>query len=306
MIEKIIKPEFSEKRIPSSHDSIYDFSENSEESVFYNQLFEENKISGESTLLDKIKRKDSGQRIQSLQNINSVVKFLKGYLNPDQIIIEIGGGVHQERSGYIYREFLNYYPIDISYSSIHKYVNKYNRPGIVADATRLPFEDNSIDAIFTHTFLEHTHKPDKVLEEIIRVLKPGGVIIHADAWNCRWWQRYGVVGLKNFSGMSAKEKLIGIAAYITELRIVRFPPIVIKRGFRLLLNPIHKPSTLSFKKLKPNYELFLGCDEDAACSIDPIEVMLFYLSRNFKEFHPTTQAAKMFFRNPFIILQKRS
>lgn len=44
-----------------------------------------------------------------------------------------------------------------------------------ADATRLPFADNSIDCVHSFGVLHHIPDVDKVLREIVRVLKPGGV-----------------------------------------------------------------------------------------------------------------------------------
>lgn len=44
-----------------------------------------------------------------------------------------------------------------------------------ADATELPFANNSIDCVHSFGVLHHIPDIDKVLQEIVRVLKPGGV-----------------------------------------------------------------------------------------------------------------------------------
>ena len=46
----------------------------------------------------------------------------------------------------------------------------------VGDVTALPFEDNSFDAAHCHAVLMHVPDTAKVLAEVKRVLKPGGVI----------------------------------------------------------------------------------------------------------------------------------
>ncbi len=46
----------------------------------------------------------------------------------------------------------------------------------MADAHRLPFADESLDAIYSNAVLEHVQRPWLVAEEIYRVLRPGGKI----------------------------------------------------------------------------------------------------------------------------------
>lgn len=305
MLENIIKEEYRSHLSQGDPGSIFDFTEESEQSVFYDKLFSDERPDNEPSLLKEKGPSATRLEQQGIRNINTVVSFLKGMLPSEAVIIEIGGGIHQRRSGNIYKEFINYYPLDISRSSIRKYVDKYNRPGVVADASKLPFEDNSVDAIFTHTFLEHTTEPQKILDEISRVLKPGGIVIHLDAWFCRWWHRFGIVGLKRINEMSSREKFINLLARITELKILRLPPIIMKRMFRLTFSDLRSPVKLSYRKLKPNYDLYLGCDEDAASSIDPVDVMLFYLSRGFETFEKMSFSRKLFYRTPFVLLRKK-
>lgn len=45
---------------------------------------------------------------------------------------------------------------------------------IPAEGENLPFSNNTFDFIYSSTVLEHTQNPARVLEEAIRVLKPGG------------------------------------------------------------------------------------------------------------------------------------
>lgn len=52
-----------------------------------------------------------------------------------------------------------------------------SRPDVLADAVSLPFADSSLDTVFCLEVLEHVPDPDKVMQEIARVLKPG-----ASAW----------------------------------------------------------------------------------------------------------------------------
>lgn len=51
-------------------------------------------------------------------------------------------------------------------------------PGVqvVADAINLPFRDASLDMIISESLLEHVPRPEKAIEEMRRVLKPGGFV----------------------------------------------------------------------------------------------------------------------------------
>lgn len=77
--------------------------------------------------------------------------------------LQVGGGVHIKTGG----SWLNG---DILHGDI--YLNA---------AKRLPFPDNSLDAIFTEHFIEHLPQEDAVLftREAFRVLRPGGVLRQA-------------------------------------------------------------------------------------------------------------------------------
>jgi ubiquinone/menaquinone biosynthesis C-methylase UbiE len=48
-----------------------------------------------------------------------------------------------------------------------------------ADATRLPFEDNSMDCVYSFGVLHHIPEISQVMREIHRVLKPGGKVMIA-------------------------------------------------------------------------------------------------------------------------------
>lgn len=66
--------------------------------------------------------------------------------------------------------------LDISKVNPLKALNKFpskNHFGITADSYLLPFYDNSFDCIIASEIIEHTLYPDKFIEELLRVLKPG-------------------------------------------------------------------------------------------------------------------------------------
>jgi len=64
---------------------------------------------------------------------------------------------------------------------------------IVGDACRLPFTENSFDAVASHTFFTSVEDPKKALSEMMRVTRPGGMIISITAMsfvNQTWHKGY--------------------------------------------------------------------------------------------------------------------
>ncbi len=49
--------------------------------------------------------------------------------------------------------------------------------GILSDLTSIPIEDNYFDVIFSRAVLEHVQEPERFLNEMGRLLKPGGVFV---------------------------------------------------------------------------------------------------------------------------------
>lgn len=48
--------------------------------------------------------------------------------------------------------------------------------GLVATAAALPFEDASVDLVFSSNLWEHVRDPERVADEMVRVVRPGGLV----------------------------------------------------------------------------------------------------------------------------------
>lgn len=104
--------------------------------------------------------------------------------------------------------------------------------------------------------------------------------------------------------MTFNEKLISTAAKITEFKLVRLTPIIVGRFFREIFVGTINPIALRYKKLQPNYDLHLACDEDAASSIDPLDVIRFYESRGFQTEQPLSFKQRLFYPNKLVLMKK--
>ena len=106
--------------------------------------------------------------------------------------------------------------------------------GIVGDAHKLPFLDGSVDGVLIQGVLEHVVDPQKIVAEILRVLRPGGPMFaevpfqqhfHLDPLDFR---RYTVMGFEQLfenyervdSGVCA-----GPAAALTDM-LTEFPALL--------------------------------------------------------------------------------
>ena len=127
------------------------------------------------------KEYDSWYESEAGRKIDEIEKrtFLK-YLKKTDVrhIVEIGAGTGHWTSFFADQGFC-ITATDVSDKMIEVALAKKisNTVFMQADATNLPFPDNSVDAIVAVTSIEFVSDRDKAIEEIKRVLKPGGYFI---------------------------------------------------------------------------------------------------------------------------------
>ena len=80
-------------------------------------------------------------------------------IGQNKLIISLGSGIKKIRNDVINVDF---YP--------------FTNVNVVADISRLPFKDGSVDVIINEFVLEHVKDPRLVIKEIYRVLKTGGLV----------------------------------------------------------------------------------------------------------------------------------
>lgn len=109
-----------------------------------------------------------------------IVNFIGGNVPAGGFVLEIGCG-EGEFSGK-FGGSLNYFGVDISEYALRKAAAKngggnINFVLIDPDHGKLPFGDRMFDFVFGVYSLEHFKEPKEIIDEAVRVLKPGGHLI---------------------------------------------------------------------------------------------------------------------------------
>lgn len=96
-------------------------------------------------------------------------------LEAGQKLLEVGCGRGEFLSGFIACGVKGY-GVDRSRAA-EKYCPQAELKSADLETEGLPYEDGTLDVIYSKSVIEHFHNPEKLVTEIYRVLKPGGLVI---------------------------------------------------------------------------------------------------------------------------------
>ncbi len=147
------------------------------EKLYFINIDAENSLKGERDFLDKIKAwvkyRIGGLYpffVSLISPVMTRIYFPKmktywrhicdTYATPDKNVIQIGSGNDRINDNIINIDIFDFPEVDI-----------------IADCTKLPFKNNSVDGVISFAMLEHVPNPEAFLIEAYRVIKPGGFII---------------------------------------------------------------------------------------------------------------------------------
>ena len=212
-----------------------------------------------------------------------VTAFIDRFRLKDKRCLEIGSS-----GGYFQDLVDDYWGTDIA-ENLAQY---YHKPYRVSRGPHYPFDDEMFDAIWTIAVYEHIPELQEAMLEIPRLLKPGGVVLFAPAWQCRTWAADGCA-VRPYGDFGWKGKLIKASIPIRNSVLWRSLFIFPKRIVRhLLFLSGQKVDAIRYQKLKANYDVYWTSDSDACNAIDPHDAILWFLSHGFECLsHPTHRAA---------------
>lgn len=101
--------------------------------------------------------------------------------------------------------------VDIGVNLLKEARKKGAPQPVASDVTRLGFADNTFDVVVSSECIEHTPSPETAVSELIRVLRPGGILVVTCPnrfwhWSCRLANALGIrpyCGLENWPSWSS-------------------------------------------------------------------------------------------------------
>jgi ubiquinone/menaquinone biosynthesis C-methylase UbiE len=182
--------------------------------------------------------------VLDLQTI-SIYRDLKDYLkNTNGNFLDLGCGDSPYR--FLMNEKTNiYHGIDINDSTKFD----YQRSDIVHfDGLNIPFEDNYFDNLICTEVLEHVLEFQTLVNEVHRVLKPGGSALFTIPWSARFhyipndYYRYTpstlVVIFRDFSEVSIRNRGTDITSISSKLIVLYFRNLLPTITWKFIFLPI--------------------------------------------------------------------
>ncbi len=192
--------------------------------------------------------------------------------------------------------------LDLSYYALSRFRGAHWC--VQGDAQQVPVRTGQAALIVSIATLEHLPRPDRCLDEIHRVLRPGGLVYLAPAWFCRPWVSSGIA-VKPYRAIPVRmwiykavlpllNNLVARSLWIIAARFVREAHLRLRRS----------PMPLAYRRLQPNLVEYLDADSDASAAIDPHAAIAYFLSRGYDILSTPTLRHRLLARNTPVIVRK--
>lgn len=229
-------------------------------------------ISPAEPLTDKEKAYVEGaQGMAYVYRVPEVIgNFVKQYGLENKKVLEVGAG-----SGLLQDAVADYTALDIS-PTARRF---FHKPYIEASATNMPFPDGAFDALWSVWVLEHIPNPEKALQEMRRVVKPGGYLFLYPALDVSRFSAQGYHA-RPYKDLDWKGKLLKSTIPVADSKpfhLLYFHQTRILRSLGTRLGG--GPSRFHFTRLTPNYDQYWEGDSDATTSLSNHELYLWFKTR---------------------------
>jgi len=158
--------------------------------------------------LERMNQFDQQARVDWFDNA------LSGHAASDSTMVDVGAGLgHFSSVGQ--RHMAAVVPVDIAPKLVRRLRSSFPA-ATIASATSLPFETASVDFVVSSECIEHTMDPRQAVREMLRILRPGGVLFLTTP-NLLWRWSVGLAeflhirrfeGIENWLSRSAVRRAI--------------------------------------------------------------------------------------------------
>lgn len=188
-------------------------------------------------------------------DINFYAKYIDSLtkdFSPGNHILDVGCGVGQVVLK-IKEKGLSAHGVDISEENIAK-ASQHSPECVLYDGRHLPFPNDSLDAAGALNVLEHVEEPENFIQELVRIVKPGGRI---------------VLSSPNFL------RVLGFHDYHPRMRGIR-NKLHNWKCFRSILQQIKTdPEQVRFEHMPPIVKEPFTPDDDAIIATNPLQMKFF-------------------------------
>jgi SAM-dependent methyltransferase len=176
---------------------------------------------GDNALLMPYLPADSSGQSHSLKEAVRVCKELEGNGHRFQLLdLGCGRGDSQAMLREQLRTDFHWIGLDIADSPEVRLRVAKGEHFYTYDGIHIPFRDHSIDLVYSHQVFEHVREPRSLLQEVYRVLRPGGFFVgstsHLEAFHSRsvWnYTPYGFAELIHEAGFGSVKVRPGIDGF---------------------------------------------------------------------------------------------
>ena len=113
-------------------------------------------------------------------------ELLTSHLPTGKRVLDVGCG-DGLNAGKILTDIGDYIGVDVSETAVEAACQNGYDASLIEDAVTLPFEDETVDAVVSMEVIEHLMFPLSAVEEISRILRPGGVVLLTTP-NIAYWR----------------------------------------------------------------------------------------------------------------------
>ncbi|MEN8181393.1 MAG: methyltransferase domain-containing protein [Myxococcota bacterium] len=204
---------------------------------------------------------------------------LEEYLPPKGLTVEVGCGAG------VYSDLCpRYVGLDISLTALRE-LRARGGLGVCCDIANIPLRSGIAGAVLSFDALEHVYEPDRVLQEVSRILEPGGRAILRDVWLKT--EKHG-----GWLPRELRKKLGNLGS-----RVMR------------LWRELTGDYDVAYSRISPDYSQ-VGGDHDAVSRIDAHSVYRFFRRRGFRSLNehrnPIARITRLWTRHRhWVVVEKR-